>query len=336
MRTTGKWAAIAGLLLVGTLGTKVDGQATGTAPGKVPPPAPPPIVLPLTSLKPEASIDAGGDRHITVTTDAVWVSNRAAGTLARIDPKTHFPGSPVAAGKEPCQPVVSAFKSLWVAQCGTPGLARIDVSGADAPPVAVAVSLRQAGPLATGAGSIWMVTDAAGTLARIDPDTNAAVAEITVPAGVSAITFGLGSVWVTSSTLSSVTRVNGDTNVVVETIAVGRSPLSVAVGEGSVWTMNGGDGTVSRIDPKTNKVVETIKSGVTAATGTMVVGEGSVWLSAPGTPLTRIDPVTNRMAQQFTGPVGGPIAIGLKSIWVAATRTAIWRIDPRRVEATRK
>jgi YVTN family beta-propeller protein len=110
----------------------------------------------------------------------------------------------------------------------------------------------------------------------------------------------------------------------------------VATGEGSVWTMNGGDGTVSRIDPKTNKVTETIKSGVAGTSGTIVVGEGSVWLSASGTPLTRIDPAANRMVQQFTGPGGGSLAIGLKSLWLGATPTAIWRVDPKRVEATRK
>ncbi len=342
MRTSGKQTTLAGLLLVGAMFVTVKGQAVTPPQAATPTPAPPPIRLALTSLKPDAVIDGGADRRIAVTSDGVWLTNRAAATLTRIDPKTNMPGTPLSAGAPgggPCQPVVSAFKSLWVALCDSKGLTRLSVPAekvAEKSPLAVAVTVRSAGPLASATGSIWMITDTAGTLARIDPDTNAVVAEVTVPAGVSAMVFGMGALWVSSSTGNTVTRVNAETNVVEEEIKVGRRPVSVAVGEGSVWTMNGGDGTVSRIDPKTNKVIETIKSGVAGASGAIVVGEGSVWLSASGTPLTRIDPVTNKMVQQFSGPGGGALAIGLKSLWLSATPTAIWRIDPRRVEATRK
>lgn len=338
MRTTGKRVALAGIVIAGALLSDVSGQVVIPGGGAPAPPAPPPIRLPITNLKPDAIIDQGGDRRIAVAVDAVWVSNRSTSSLTRVDPKTNAVGKPVSLGPAasgPCQPVVGAFKSLWVVLCGSKGLARLDTA-AEKPPIAVAVDVRSGGPATTGTGSIWMITDTAGTLARIDPDTNAAVAEITVPGGANALSFGLGAVWVTSSTGGTVTRINGDTNVLVEIIKVGRGPVSVAVGEGSVWTMNGGDGTVSRIDPKTNKVTETIKSGVSGTEGTIAVGEGSVWLSAPGTPLTRIDPVSNRMVQQFTGPGGGALAIGVKSLWFAATPTAIWRVDPKRVEATVK
>lgn len=324
--------------MASALFSDVRGQVVNPGGAPPPPPARPPIKLALTSLKPDAAIEGSGDRRLALAANAIWVSNASTGSLVRIDPKTNTAGKPVSlspAGSAACQPVVGAFKSLWVALCGSKGLARFD-EAAEKPPVAVSVAIRSAGPLVTGTGSIWMITDTAGTITRIDPDTNAAVAEITVPSGANAIAFGLGAIWVTSSAGSTVTRVNGDTNVVVETIKVGRGPTSVAIGEGSVWTMNGGDGTVSRIDPKTNKVTETIKAGVTSAMGTIAIGEGSVWLSAAGTPLTRIDPVSNRMVQQFTGPGGGALVIGLKSLWFAATPTAIWRVDPKRVEATVK
>jgi virginiamycin B lyase len=304
---------------------------------------------------------------MAVVPDAVWVTSQANGTLTRIDPKTNKPGTSIAAGpagSAPCQPAVMAFRSLWVALCRSKQLLRLDVpveksaekpgdkpteQPTEKPPTEkpadksaqklspiVAVQVRNPGPLATGTGSIWMITDTNGTLARIDPDTNAVVAEIAVPSGVSAMTLGMNALWIASSSGGSVTRVNAATNVVEETIKVGRGPVSVAFGEGSVWTMNGGDGTVSRIDPKTNKVIETIKSGVAGTSGTIVVGEGSVWLSASGIPLTRIDPSGNRMVQQFSGPGGGLLAIGHKSLWLGAAPTAIWRIDPKRVEATRK
>ena len=318
-----------------------------------PTPAAPPLLLPLTSLKPEATIAIGGERHIAVTPDGVWVSSRAAGTLTRVDATTHALGTPIPVGKEPCFSVLAAFKDLWIPLCGGSSLVRISTppklpapsapSASPAPspdktakpPVVISLGIRHAGPVATGASSIWMITDNAGTLARIDPDTNAIVAETTVPAGPTAIAFGEGAVWVTTAN-NMLTRVNGDTNVVVEHIKVGRAPAAVAVGDGAVWVLNSGDGSVSRVDPKTNKVTTTIKTGVTGAGGSIAIGEGSVWLSAVGMPLTRLDPATNRMVQQFQGPGGGALAVGLKSLWISATSTAIWRVDPRRVEATRR
>ena len=144
------------------------------------------------------------------------------------------------------------------------------------------------------------------------------------------------AIWLVSTAKGLAIRVNGYSNVVEETVKVGPSPIAIASGEGSVWTLNGGDGSLSRIDPKTNKVTETIKAGITGASGTILVGEGSVWVSAPGSPLARIDPRTNTLAQRFTGAGGGVFALGLKSIWLAATPTHIWRIDPKRVEATQE
>jgi virginiamycin B lyase len=373
MYTSGKQAAVISVLLAGAILARTSGQAAPPAQTPTPTPVAPPIKLALTSLKPDAVIEVGADPRITVAGDAVWIINRSAGTLRKVDSKSNLPGTPIAtdpSGKGPCQPVVSAFRSLWIAFCDSKRLYRADQPvekpssdkpAADKPatdkpatekpaapnpvtekppapksPATIAVEIQSAGPLTSATGSIWMITNTAGTLARIDPDANAAVAEIHIPGGAIALASGMNAIWLVSATGDSVTRVHAETNVVEETIKVGRRPLSVAIGEGSVWTMNGGDGTVSRIDAKTNKVIETIKSGVVATSGTIVIGEGSVWLSAPGIPLTRIDPATNRMVQQFTGPGGGLLAIGLKSLWLGATPTGIWRIDPKRVEATRK
>ena len=342
MLTAAKWTTAA---LV-AFATSIAWQVPENKP--TPAPAAPPLRLLLSNLTPDATMAFAGAGQFAVTPDGVWVSNRAAGTLTRIDPKTNAMGTPIVVGKEPCFTVLSAFKSLWAPLCGGPGLARVDIPSSTEsaaagtkpappkPPVVISVGIRSAGPIVTGTSSIWMITDTAGTLARIDPDTNAIVAEITVPAGSSAMAFGENSVWITSESKDILTRINGSTNVVTEHIKIGRGPSAVAVGDGAVWTLNAGDGSVSRVDPKTNKVTTTIKTGVTGKGGSIAVGEGSVWVSALGMPLTRLDPVTNRMVQQFSGPGGGALAVGLKSLWISATSTAIWRVDPRRVEATRR
>ena len=331
MRLPGKPHLIALLIVVGT---NAAGLAQSAKPEPTPTPVAPPIKLLLTSLVPDATVDVSGEVRLASGSDGVWVSNRTEGTAVRIDPKTNKPDNPVSIGNEPCRALLFAFKALWSPICAGSALRRVNPAEPDKP-VTITTAIRGVGPLVTATGSVWMVTDENGSLVRIDPDTNAVVAEVTIPNGASAIAVSGDALWILSKSKSVVSRVNGYTNVVEETVKVGASPLAVTAGEGSIWVLNG-DGSVSRIDPKTNKVTETIKTGATGTTGAIAVGEGSVWISTPGFPLSRIDPKTNRLAQQVTGPGGGVLLIAQKSIWLTATPTHIWRVDPRRVEATRK
>ena len=192
------------------------------------------------------------------------------------------------------------------------------------------------GRIATGVGSVWALTDRKGVLSRIDPDTNASVAEVYVAGGATAVAFGDDALWITSEDgQSSSTRVNPHNNEIVETIEVGPKPGRLAVGEGGVWTLNRGDGSVTRVDPATNKVVATIPIGAARPAGEIAAGAGSVWISAPGVPIVRIDPRTNRAVQRFTGDGGGAVLVAHGSLWVAAGPQLTWRLDPLLVSSTR-
>jgi streptogramin lyase len=139
---------------------------------------------------------------------------------------------------------------------------------------------------------------------------------------------------VTSEENNRLTRIDPHTNETVETIAVGPRPGRVAAGEGGVWTLNRGDGSVTRVDPASNKVVTTIPIAAAAGPGEIAAGAGSVWISAPGVPLVRIDPRTNR-AVRFTGEGGGAILVAHGSLWVAAGANKTWRLDPQLVAGVR-
>jgi hypothetical protein len=60
------------------------------------------------------------------------------------------------------------------------------------------------GSIVAGAGSIWIITDAKGTLARIDPATNTVVAEVYVAPGSYGLAFGEDALWATSSERNTV------------------------------------------------------------------------------------------------------------------------------------
>jgi len=308
-----------------------------------PPPAPKPgvktpgVKIPIERLKPEAvfAVPGSPDWLSADELGAMWVSNKPKDTVSRFDLKTNTVAATISVGKQPCSGLVAAFGSLWVPNCGDQTMSRVDLkSGAITATIRTGIGSSE-GSVATGAGSIWLMTDAKGTLARFDPSTNAVVAEIIVAPGSYGLTFGEEALWVTSTDQNSVARVDPRTNLVVETIPVGKAPRFIAAGSGAVWTLNQGDGSVTRIDAKTNKVVATIEVGVPGGGGDISVGEGSVWVTAFDFPLSRIDPSTNAVVQQFHGKGGDAVRVALGSVWLSNLQAGnVWRIDPRRVEAT--
>ena len=105
-------------------------------------------------------------------------------------------------------------------------------------------------------------------------------------------------------------------------------PSAARTGNAAERSLNRGDGSVTRVDPSTNKVVATIAVDPAAASGEIAAGAGSIWISAPGLPVIRIDPRTNRTVQKFTGEGGGAILVAHGSLWVAAGPKVTWRLDP--------
>jgi streptogramin lyase len=274
-------------------------------------------------------------RATVASDEAVWVADRTAGTIVRIDPKTNTAGSPMPVGKQPCASLVVAFTSVWVPLCGDRQIARVDPKEAKVT-ATVALGVASAdGQIAASVGSIWVISDRKGILTRLDPDTNTAVAEVYVPGEATAVVGAEAVLWITSGQGDRLTRVNAHTNEIVESIAIGPKPGPIAVGEGGVWTLNRGDGSVTRVDPATNKIVATIDIGDAIADGDIAAGAGSVWVSVPGAPIVRIDPRTNRAVQRFTGEGGGAILVAHGSLWVAAGPQLTWRLDPQLVAGVR-
>ena len=303
-------------------------------PAEKPTPVAPTIRLPLSKLKPDATIDIAGDRLMTAGGDAIWVSSREAGTVTKIDIKTNKPADPIVAGKEPCGGLATGFGSLLVPVCGTPGLARVDLKSNEVKLVSKGLTTGMIGPV-VAVSSIWLVTNNGARLIRLDPESNAVVADVRLGAKALALASGQGALWIATDN-NELLKISPHTIVTQEIIKVGRSPRSIAFAEGAAWTLNTADGTVSRVDAKTNKVANTIKLGAPLTGGQIATGEGSIWVSAPGLPLVRIDPRTNHVVQQFSGEGGGTILVAQGAIWITATPKTIWRLDPKLIDATRR
>ena len=169
---------------------------------------------------------------------------------------------------------------------------------------------------------IWVHNTDAGTLVRIDPHTNTAVATIPVGTGEGGgVTVGFGSVWVANPNGDSVMRIDPQSNRVVATlrfIGGGSEPLTVS--PEAVWQGSGISGPVRRIDPATNKEV----ADVPIVTPTSIsYGAGSVWVcdnNSATKGLVRVNPQTNQIQTTIDVSAG----VGVNCASVVALDGAVW------------
>lgn len=263
-----------------------------------------------------------------------WVTNEG-----RVEKLTADSAGPVASVEValPCGGMAIGFGSLWVADCRSRSLVRIDLASHR---VAAVIATGLADPsgelsVATGAGAVWLLTDQAGVLSRVDPTTNQVTAQIPVLPGSFAAGFAFGSVWVSNTgepatKAGSVQRIDPVTNAVLATIPVGPGPRFLAAGEGAVWTLNQGDGTVSRVDPISNRLAATIETEVPGSGGDIAVGAGRVWVRATRTLLSVVDTETNRVVARYGPPCGsGAVRANQDVVWVTAHDVqTVWLLKP--------
>ena len=329
-------------MLVALLGRPLPG-----APAKDPKrPAPsaklgiktPGIQIPFENLKPEAEFKLDGAAGALIflpgPAAAAWVANRTAGTLVRLDGKTNKAAEPVKEFKQPCG-LVNAFGSLWTAQCGDQTVARVDAKSGKVT-ATLPYGVAAASPaMAANEDSVWLLSDDKTTLSRIDPQDNRVVSELRLPQGCRSLLLAEGSLWVTSPNDQKLLRINPRTNLVEQRIEVLGKPIATAAGAGSIWVYAAAEGKLVRIDPKTNKSTATIDLGLPGLEGSLAFGEGSVWVSVAGVPITQIDPQADKVVKQLVGEGGGFLQSGLGSLWLAnLPGQTLWRIDPKRLAAT--
>ena len=287
----------------------------------------PGVQRPMTSITPSAvfSVDGTPD-WMAITEDSVWVASSPKNAVVQLDVKTNRVGRTVTVGK-PCSGLAYGFGSIWSPSCSEHRLVRFNPASGAIEAMINAGPADSEGGITTGAGSVWIVTDAKGVLSRIDEKTNQVVKTIPVPPGSVACIFGADAVWVSSPDQSVVARVDPKTNQVTDTIAVGKTPRFMTFGAGSAWTLNQGDGTISRIDGTTRKVIN-LNAGLPGKGGEIAYGEDAVWATLFGFPITKVDTATNQVVKQWNGKGGDSIRAAHGSVWLTFLyEKKVWRID---------
>ncbi len=293
----------------------------------------PGIQIPFASLKAEAVVALESPAGALLFAQNLLATQGAK--IARIDTKGNKTLEAWSGAEGLCGGMVSAFGSLWAPSCGKNSILKIDTkSGKTTNTLEFGAQAGDQTIVASG-DSIWAITDSKGTLSRLDPREHSVVAEFRLAAGCNALAFEADAIWATCPAENRVLRVNTKTNVVTDRIEAAAEPVAVAFAEGTLYVLGKKEGKISKIDPKTNKVTGTIETKVNGAAGTMAFGDGYLWLSQTGFPLTKIDVKNDKVMQQFYGEGAGTLKFAAGSLWLAtAGKAEVKRIDPKRVAVT--
>lgn len=272
----------------------------------------------------EISVPGFAD-FLAIDGDTVWTTND--GRVEQWSPDGKLASTPV---PRPCGAMSVAFGSLWVANCKDSNLYRIDVKTAKVQAIIPTGIANPKGEtnVVVGAGSIWVPSDGAGKVARVDPTSNTVIASIMVDPGTFYLTFGFDAVWAVSSDGQSLQKIDPQTNAVAGKVALGKQPGFLAAGEGAVWVQEQGDGTVARIDPVTLDVSGRVKVGEKLAYGDIDTGGGAVWLrTTEEQTFAVIDPQSLKILTRAGKPSGsGALRYTPSGIWTSAhdLKTMSW------------
>jgi virginiamycin B lyase len=277
----------------------------------------------MSDLKVAATLQIGKTADwVAITPDKVWVGSTGPFAVNEIDPSTNqmtrveLPG-------EPCAGLATDAESLWVPLCAdkakttSPKLAKVDLK-------THAVNVFDVGPagpeggVTVGAGSVWLVTDKQGSLARINRSDGSVVQTLHIPPGSYNPRFADGHVWVTHVGAAEITSVDPATGKVVAHKKTGKHPRFLTSGAGAVWTLNQGSGDITRVDTAGGPT-KTIPVNTPGFGGDIAYGEGRIWSTSMATrkvPLSAIDASTLAVLCQWEGKGGDSLNVGFGAVWL--------------------
>src|SRR5262249_36580636 len=133
-----------------------------------------------------------GPVAVAVGADAVWVTDRDANTVTRVDPTGLL--TPIPVGHGPSAIAVGE-DAVWVVDSLDDKLVRID-PGTRSVTATIPVGRAPTG-VAVGADSVWVANSGDGTVTRVDPRRDKPPRTIRVGASPQGLVVARGKVWVT-------------------------------------------------------------------------------------------------------------------------------------------
>jgi YVTN family beta-propeller protein len=213
---------------------------------------------------------------IAVGGEGVWVANHDDNTVSWISPQTSMEVKRIHVGAGPTA-VTYGYRSVWVTNADDRTVTRIDAATGDVVEKAIHTKAVGAG-IAVGGGFVWVTDEATGTVYGIDPATNKVTSRATVGAGPTGIAYGDGSLVVANTLDDTVSCLDGTTLHVIQTIRVPRGPSAVTFSHGAAWVAAEFGSRIVRIDPR--RCVPLGSTPIVNRPEGLAREEGGVWVAA--------------------------------------------------------
>jgi YVTN family beta-propeller protein len=182
-----------------------------------------------------------------------------------------------------------------------------------------------------GGRSVARSTSEKPELVGLDSRSGAPAATVALPGNPAAVATGFGSLWLADPNAGTVARIDVDSETVADRIPVGGSPGALAVGGGSVWVASIPQGGLSRLDPATGTVTQRLRLGVDISALAFGPTGGLWVADATDRSLIEIDPASGAVRRTLALQVEPTaLAVGRKAIWVAGyDASSIAEVDLR-------
>jgi serine/threonine-protein kinase len=224
----------------------------------------------------------------------------------------------------------------------TLGLVRIDPATNK---ITNIISIPSATDFTVGGGFLWVA--AAGSLEKVNQDSNLVVGHIPIRHGFEGVgftpfskdvVFGGGRVWdigappgpIDLTNPAVVYEVDPSTNQVVRQLDI-PSPNHLAFHDGALWVASAGTGNVFKVDPGSSRILETASVETTQKSANAIVaGDEGVWVveAVPGS-ATHIDHVTGEVEATVDIPNADGVALGGGFAWITnSTDGLVTQVNP--------
>jgi streptogramin lyase len=207
---------------------------------------------------------------------------------------------------------------------------------ADAPLVHVG---KTADWVAVATGAVWVGSTGPNAVHRIDANTNALVANVTLPGEPCAgLTTGFGSLWVplcaATPGLAKIDLASNQLRTIIKLQMV-TAEGGVTASPDSIWVVVDKTGALARIDPQTGTVRQVIR--IPSGSYNPLYSEGRIWVTrAEGSELTVVDAQTGKVLSSVaTGPHPRFLTAGAGAVWTLNQGDgSLTRIDVHTSRAT--
>ena len=204
---------------------------------------------------------------------SLWVTERLAGDVVRIDPDTHRVLARIPVGARPSR-IVAGGRAVWVLDPVSHTASAIDPA-TDTVTQTIAVAAG-ATDVAFDAGSLWVLDPRSGMVSRFDPGTGLRRTTVGVGGHPSSLTTITDGIWVTDDRQGLVHRIDARGATVTQTARLGGAPAAIAATSAGTWVVDRLAATVSRLSFNGRAMASPVGLGGTPST--LATAGGVLWV----------------------------------------------------------